>query len=196
MSFIQAVEEPHLRKDLPPFKPGDTVKVQVKVVEGDKERLQAFEGICIRRRGTGESFPTASIMARRVARRMSVPSISAASTAATAQVTATAWIASAMRDRAVAVSSLLSARPGRTTPAGRMTAAATTGPARLPRPASSTPAMQDGERIGERTPFRTDPARRRGPFAWRELPIPLPGSAGYWVRRSLMRAALPFSFRR
>src|SRR4030065_316687 len=55
MSFIQAVEEPHLRKDLPQFKPGDTVKVQVKVVEGDKERLQAFEGICIRRRGTGLS---------------------------------------------------------------------------------------------------------------------------------------------
>lgn len=55
MSLIQAVEEQHLRKDLPPFKPGDTVKVQVKVVEGDKERLQAFEGICIRRRGTGLS---------------------------------------------------------------------------------------------------------------------------------------------
>jgi large subunit ribosomal protein L19 len=55
MSFIQAVEEPHRRNDLPPFKPGDTVKVQVKVVEGDKERLQAFEGICIRRRGTGLS---------------------------------------------------------------------------------------------------------------------------------------------
>lgn len=53
MALIQAVEEQHLRKDLPPFKPGDTVKVQVKVVEGDKERLQAFEGICIRRRGTG-----------------------------------------------------------------------------------------------------------------------------------------------
>lgn len=53
MSLIQAVEEQHLRKDLPAFKPGDTVKVQVKVVEGDKERLQAFEGICIRRRGTG-----------------------------------------------------------------------------------------------------------------------------------------------
>ena len=53
MSVIQAVEERHLRTDLPPFKPGDTVKVQVKVVEGDKERLQAFEGICIRRRGAG-----------------------------------------------------------------------------------------------------------------------------------------------
>jgi large subunit ribosomal protein L19 len=55
MSLIQAVEEKHLRKDLPPFAPGDTVKVQVKVVEGDKERLQAFEGICIRRRGGGLS---------------------------------------------------------------------------------------------------------------------------------------------
>jgi large subunit ribosomal protein L19 len=55
MLAIQAVEEKHLRKDFPPFRPGDTVKVQVKVVEGDKERLQAFEGICIRRRGTGLS---------------------------------------------------------------------------------------------------------------------------------------------
>ena len=55
MSLIQAAEEQHLRKDLPPFRPGDTVKVQVKVVEGDKERLQAFEGICIRRRGGGLS---------------------------------------------------------------------------------------------------------------------------------------------
>jgi len=55
MLAIQAVEEKHLRKDLPQFKPGDTIKVQVKVVEGDKERLQAFEGICIRRRGTGLS---------------------------------------------------------------------------------------------------------------------------------------------
>ena len=55
MSLIQAVEEQQLRTGLPSFKPGDTVKVQVKVVEGDKERLQAFEGICIRRRGGGLS---------------------------------------------------------------------------------------------------------------------------------------------
>ncbi|HWU36500.1 MAG TPA: 50S ribosomal protein L19 [Candidatus Acidoferrum sp.] len=55
MSLIQAVEEQHLRKDRPAFKPGDTIKVQVRVVEGDKERLQAFEGICIRRRGGGLS---------------------------------------------------------------------------------------------------------------------------------------------
>jgi large subunit ribosomal protein L19 len=55
MLEIQAIEERHLRKDLPAFKPGDTIKVHVKVVEGDKERLQAFEGICIRRRGEGLS---------------------------------------------------------------------------------------------------------------------------------------------
>ncbi len=55
MTLIQAVEEKHLKKGLPAFRPGDTVSVQVKVVEGDKERLQAFEGICIRRRGEGLS---------------------------------------------------------------------------------------------------------------------------------------------
>ena len=55
MPLMQAVEEKHLKKDLPGFRPGDTVRVQVKVVEGDKERLQAFEGICIRRRGGGLS---------------------------------------------------------------------------------------------------------------------------------------------
>ena len=54
-ALIQAVEEKHLRNDLPPFSPGDTVRVQVKVVEGDKERLQAFEGVCIRKRGGGLS---------------------------------------------------------------------------------------------------------------------------------------------
>lgn len=53
MLAIQAVEEQYLRTDLPAFDPGDTVRVQVKVVEGEKERLQAFEGICIRKRGGG-----------------------------------------------------------------------------------------------------------------------------------------------
>ncbi len=64
MLAIQAVEEKHLRKDLPPFKPGDTIKVQVKGVEGDQERLQAFEGVCIRRRGSGLS---ATFTVRKVA---------------------------------------------------------------------------------------------------------------------------------
>jgi large subunit ribosomal protein L19 len=55
MSVLEAVESKHLRADLPAFRPGDTLRVQVKVVEGDKERLQAFEGVCIRRRGGGLS---------------------------------------------------------------------------------------------------------------------------------------------
>jgi large subunit ribosomal protein L19 len=41
------------REDLPEFRPGDTVRVQVRVREGDKERLQAFEGVVIRRKGGG-----------------------------------------------------------------------------------------------------------------------------------------------
>jgi large subunit ribosomal protein L19 len=42
-----------LRTDIPDFRPGDTVRVQVRVREGEKERLQAFEGVCIKRRGGG-----------------------------------------------------------------------------------------------------------------------------------------------
>jgi large subunit ribosomal protein L19 len=44
-----------LRSDLPPFRAGDTLRVNVRVREGDKERLQAFEGICLARRGSGVS---------------------------------------------------------------------------------------------------------------------------------------------
>ncbi len=44
-----------LRSDIPPFRPGDTLRVNVRVKEGDKERLQAFEGICLARRGSGVS---------------------------------------------------------------------------------------------------------------------------------------------
>ena len=43
------------RKDMPPFRSGDTLRVSVKVREGDKERTQVFEGVCIRRRGNGAS---------------------------------------------------------------------------------------------------------------------------------------------
>src|SRR3954463_3766764 len=42
-------------RELPPFRAGDTLKVNVRVREGDKERLQAFEGVCIARRGRGVS---------------------------------------------------------------------------------------------------------------------------------------------
>src|SRR5438046_5660396 len=43
----------HKRTDIPAFRPGDTIKVHVKIKEGDKERLQAFEGTLIARNGTG-----------------------------------------------------------------------------------------------------------------------------------------------
>src|SRR2546422_8329830 len=53
MDRLRAVEREGLRTDLPAFDPGDTVRVMVRVREGDKERLQAFEGVCIARRGAG-----------------------------------------------------------------------------------------------------------------------------------------------
>jgi len=51
--LLAEVERPALRQDLPEFRPGDTVRVHVKVREGDKERLQMFEGIVLRRRAGG-----------------------------------------------------------------------------------------------------------------------------------------------
>ncbi len=53
-SFIETQKE-WLRPELPPFRPGDTLRVSVRVKEGDKERVQAFEGVCIARRGSGVS---------------------------------------------------------------------------------------------------------------------------------------------
>lgn len=53
MNAIDAIEEAELKKDIPDFRPGDTVKVFVKVVEGQRERLQAYEGVVISRRGGG-----------------------------------------------------------------------------------------------------------------------------------------------
>jgi large subunit ribosomal protein L19 len=44
-----------LRNDIPPFRAGDTLRVNVRVREGDKERLQAFEGVCLAKRGSGVS---------------------------------------------------------------------------------------------------------------------------------------------
>ena len=51
MNPIDRIEAEQLRKDVPPFRPGDTVRVHVRVVEGDKERIQVFEGTVIRRSG-------------------------------------------------------------------------------------------------------------------------------------------------
>jgi large subunit ribosomal protein L19 len=53
MDQITAVAQEALRTDLPAFEPGDTVRVMVRVREGDKERLQAFEGVCMGKRGAG-----------------------------------------------------------------------------------------------------------------------------------------------
>jgi large subunit ribosomal protein L19 len=52
MNPTDLVERPYLRDDVPEFGPGDTVKVHVRVVEGERERVQVFEGIVIRRRGS------------------------------------------------------------------------------------------------------------------------------------------------
>lgn len=56
--IIAAVEADYMKKKVPDFKPGDSVEVKVKVKEGDRERLQAFEGVVIakRSRGVGSSF--------------------------------------------------------------------------------------------------------------------------------------------
>ena len=53
MNRIQNWTRDELRKDVPDFKAGDTVNVQVRVIEGDKERLQAFQGVVIQRRSAG-----------------------------------------------------------------------------------------------------------------------------------------------
>ena len=53
MHTLQEVEKEYLRTDLPEFRAGDTVRVHVKVAEGDKERIQIFQGVVIRRRGSG-----------------------------------------------------------------------------------------------------------------------------------------------
>jgi large subunit ribosomal protein L19 len=49
MNPIEAIEREQLRDDLPDFKAGDTIKVHVKVVEGEKERIQMFQGVVIRK---------------------------------------------------------------------------------------------------------------------------------------------------
>jgi large subunit ribosomal protein L19 len=56
--IIRKVQESQLRKDLPVFRPGDTIRVNVRLKEGDKERIQPFEGVVMSRRGEmlGESF--------------------------------------------------------------------------------------------------------------------------------------------
>ncbi len=58
MNIIESIEKEYMKKEVPQFSVGDTVKVFVKVVEGNRERLQAFEGIAIARKhgGVNETF--------------------------------------------------------------------------------------------------------------------------------------------
>ncbi len=58
MQKIKKFEEAILKKDIPDFKPGDEVKVHLRIIDGEKERIQVYEGIVIARRngGTSETF--------------------------------------------------------------------------------------------------------------------------------------------
>ena len=60
--FVETQKE-YLRNDIPTFRPGDTLRVNVRVREGDKERIQAFEGVCIARKhgGVNETFTVRKI---------------------------------------------------------------------------------------------------------------------------------------
>jgi len=55
LKAIREFEAKHLRRDIPDFGPGDTLRVSVRIKEGGKERTQVFEGVCISRRGGGMS---------------------------------------------------------------------------------------------------------------------------------------------
>lgn len=65
MELLDQVAKEGLRTDVPKFDAGDTIKVMVRVKEGDKIRLQAFEGVCIARRGggVGETFTVRKVSA-------------------------------------------------------------------------------------------------------------------------------------
>ena len=53
MNIIEALEKEQLHSDIPEFRPGDTVRVHAKIVEGTRERIQVFEGVVIGRQGSG-----------------------------------------------------------------------------------------------------------------------------------------------
>ena len=63
MNKVDPIEKSRLRDDLPDFRPGDTIRVHVRVVEAGRERIQMFQGVVIRRRGGGlrESFTARKI---------------------------------------------------------------------------------------------------------------------------------------
>jgi large subunit ribosomal protein L19 len=53
MNIVNYIGMENMRKDVPQFKAGDTLKVHVKITEGDKQRIQVFQGVCIKRRNSG-----------------------------------------------------------------------------------------------------------------------------------------------
>ncbi|EGB15897.1 ribosomal protein L19 [Pseudodesulfovibrio mercurii] len=63
MDIIKKIEAEHIRLDIPEFKAGDTVKVHYRIIEGEKERIQVFQGAVLRRRRgtTGASFTVRKI---------------------------------------------------------------------------------------------------------------------------------------
>jgi len=72
MNVMDRIQKTPLRRNLPPFRPGDTVRVHVRVSEGDKERIQVFEGVVIRRRGRG---PSATFTVRKISSGVGVERI-------------------------------------------------------------------------------------------------------------------------
>lgn len=71
-SLIEEITKEQLRDDLPEFHPGDTVRVHARIVEGDRERIQIFEGVVIKKRGAGIS---ASYTVRKISNGVGVERI-------------------------------------------------------------------------------------------------------------------------
>ena len=65
MNVIDQLEMEQMKKSIPVFKAGDTLRVHVKIVEGDKQRIQAFQGVCIKRmnNGLGSTFTVRKVSA-------------------------------------------------------------------------------------------------------------------------------------
>ncbi|MBF0645553.1 50S ribosomal protein L19 [Desulfuromonas acetoxidans] len=63
MNIVEQIGNEQMKQDIPQFKAGDTLRVHVKIVEGDKQRIQVFQGMCIKRvnRGIGSTFTVRKI---------------------------------------------------------------------------------------------------------------------------------------
>jgi len=72
VNVMDRIQQAPARRDLPPFRSGDTVRVHVRVTEGDKQRIQVFEGVVTRRRGRG---PSATFTVRKISSGVGVERI-------------------------------------------------------------------------------------------------------------------------